>query len=131
MVRADKKLSDMDPCNAIIGSMPPDLAMAYWTEKGSSHFPVCVQTLIEDLTPKEVMVNTQKAKLEKYKSNVRKSNNGDPRNKFPGAATTMGRVPRKTLQFGPKRTQMRKSADFAKSALCGPVDQKHTQYQWV
>ena len=29
MVRADKKLSDMDLCNAIIGSMPPDLVMAY------------------------------------------------------------------------------------------------------
>ena len=85
----------MDLCNAIIGSMPPDLALAYWAAKGSSHFPVCVQTLIEDLTPKEAMVNAQKAKLEKYKSNARKPNNRDPRNKVPGASTTMGRVPRK------------------------------------
>ena len=96
MDREDKKLSEMYLCNAIIGSMPPGLAMVYGAAKGSSRFPGCVQTLIEDLTPKEVMVNAQKAKLEKYKSNIRKPNDSDLRNKVPGAATPMGRVPRKT-----------------------------------
>ena len=57
MEQADKKLSEMNMYNVIIDSMPPDLAMAYWAAKGSIHFPMCVQTLIEDLVPKEVLAN--------------------------------------------------------------------------
>ena len=61
---ADKKLNKMDMCTVIIDSLPVDPVTAYCATKGSSHFPLCVNTLIEDLIPKEVQVNAQKAKIE-------------------------------------------------------------------
>ena len=49
MELVNKNLSKMGMCNAIISIIPPDLAYAYWTTKGSSHFPLCVTTLIDNL----------------------------------------------------------------------------------
>ena len=122
MVRADKKLGEMDLCNAIIGCMPPDLALAYWAAKGGNHFPVCVQTLIEDLIPKEAMVNAQKAKLEKFKSNAGKPNARDPRNNLPGSTTPMGRVPRKPASGTTKNSSNEKERRLCqKCALWAPA----------
>ena len=67
------------------------------------------------------MVNAQKAKLEKYKSNVRKPNNRDPRNKVPGAATTMGCVPRETA-VGTKNNSNEKERRLCqKCAMWAPL----------
>ena len=63
MERAGKKLNEMDMFTAIIGILSVDLATTYWAEKGSSHFPLGVKTLIEDLIPKEVQVKAQKPRL--------------------------------------------------------------------
>ena len=65
MERADKKLNKIDIYTDIIGSLSVDLATAYWATKGGRHFPLCVKALIKDLIPKEVQVNTQKAKIRK------------------------------------------------------------------
>jgi hypothetical protein len=41
--------TELELCTIILTALPFGFASAFWTQKGTKHFPVCVKTLKEDL----------------------------------------------------------------------------------
>ena len=49
LVRGNVTFTELELCNVILTALPFGFALAFWTSKGTKHFPVCVRTLKEDL----------------------------------------------------------------------------------
>ena len=95
LVRGNVPFTELELCTIILQALPFGFASAFWSQKGTKHFPVCVKTLKEDLELMEPHYRVTANLVAQVKSS-QKGQSKNPTDKEPNCRTLDQPIPRKT-----------------------------------
>jgi len=96
--RADVRFDDMELCTIILTAIPYRLACAYWAKYPSTHFPMNVADLSEDLVLLEPMFGQTQKIVAQIRSQGGTNNPGEKGKNQNGKRTLDQPIPKKTAK---------------------------------
>ena len=117
LVRGNVPFTELELCSIILQALPFGFASAFWSQKGTKHFPVCVKTLKTDLEVMEPHYRVTANLVAQVKSS-QKGHSKPPKDK---------ESTRKLDQPIPRKTDAKASGEAAKSSSSKSSSNKRTK----